>query len=317
MSWPKADAPAIDVERWAGAWMVVLSALCFSAKAIFAKLAYRYGVDPSTVLTLRMACALPFFAGVVWRARRADARLSARDHGQLFLLGAAGYYLASLFDFLGLAYVSASLERLILFLYPTIVIAMRASFHRERASWRLLGALLMSYGGVALVVWRDRVSEGPQVWLGSGLVFAGAVAYAFYLSFSPRLIERYGSLRVTRHVLVVACVCVLVQFALEREWSRLVQPWQVYALAAATGLVATVLPAFLLAAGVRRLGASRASLLGSVGPVATLLLAHWVLGEPLTSLALVGSALVLAGVLLVTVDPSSAGAQEAARASSD
>lgn len=280
-----------------GVLMVLTSAVCFSAKAVFAKVAYRYGADPSTVLTLRMAFALPFFAlGLLGNPAPGAPPMVSRERLQLFALGSFGYYAASLFDFMGLAYVSAGLERLILFLYPTIVILLKALFHRERISSRVWQALALSYGGVGMVVWSDRLAYGPDVALGSVLVFLGAVAYAFYLAFSQELIMRHGSARVTSHVLVVACLCALLQFALQGNYARLQQPWPVYALCAATGLLATVLPAFLLTAGIRRMGASRASLVGTIGPVSTLLLAYWLLDEHVTLLQLAGSSLVLLGV---------------------
>ncbi len=279
--------------------MVMVSAVCFSAKAVFAKLAYRYGADAGTVLALRMAFALPFFVGAnLLAARRLRARpLARRERALLFALGSAGYYLASYFDFLGLQYVSAGVERLILFLYPTLVVLMNAAFHGERVGRRTVGALVLSYAGVGLVVWGDRPASGPGLALGCGLVFLGALAYAFYLSFSQPLIARHGSSRVTGQVLIVACLCAIAHFAAGAKFERLRQPWQVIALCAATGVVATVLPAFLLTAGIERLGASRASVIGTLGPVATLLLAHWVLDEPLTALQGVGAALVIVATL--------------------
>ncbi|MDB4973172.1 MAG: hypothetical protein JWN48_1513 [Myxococcaceae bacterium] len=280
--------------------MVLSSAILFSAKAIFAKLAYRYGADATTVLTFRMALALPFFSLGLFTPREPnEPRVSPREWLSLLALGSFGYYLASLFDFMGLTYVSAGLERLILFLYPTIVILLNVVFHRERPSPRLWQALLLSYGGVGLVVWSDRLSGGANVALGSTLVFLGAIAYAFYLSFSQRLIMRHGSTRVTSHILVVACCCSIAQFALAGDYQRLAQPWQVYVLCAATAVPSTVVPAFLLTAGIKRLGASHASLLGTVGPVSTLLFAYWFLDEPVTLLQVVGSALVLLGVFRV------------------
>lgn len=289
----------------AGALMVVLSALCFAAKAIFAKLAYRQGADPTLVLALRMGFALPFFALAALRpGGPLETPLDWRAYLRLLVLGSVGYYLASLLDFMGLAYVSAGLERLILFLYPTIVIAFNAAFYRERVGKRLLQAVLLGYSGVGLVVWSDRVTGGKHVALGSVLVFLGAIAYAFYLSGSQSLIMRYGSTRVTSHALVVACLCAISHFLLARGYPELLaQPREVILLAAATGLIATVLPAFLLTAGIKRLGASKASLLGTIGPVSTLLLAYWFLDEPVTWLQIAGSVLVLLGVFRVSQAP--------------
>jgi drug/metabolite transporter (DMT)-like permease len=285
----------------AGLLMVLASAVCFSAKAIFAKLAYRYGADPTTVLTLRMAFALPFFlVGLLQKPEPGAEPIGPSEWLKLLALGSLGYYLAALLDFMGLAYVSAGLERLILFLYPTMVILLNTVFHRERISARLWQAMALSYGGVGLVVWSDQLSGGSDVALGAGLVFLGAVAYACYLAFSLPLIMRFGSKRVTSHVLVVACACALAQFALANDPARLWQPWQVIALCAACGVFATVVPAFLLTAGMRRLGASRASLLGTIGPVSTLLMAYWFLDEPITWLQVAGSGLVLLGVWRVS-----------------
>lgn len=286
----------------AGALMVVVSAICFSTKAIFAKLAYRYGADASTVLTLRMVFAVPFFALAAYATsqRPTSAPFTRRELQQLLVLGSVGYYLAALFDFLGLKYVTAGLERLILFLYPTIVILMNALYYKERLTKRTLQALLLCYGGVGLVVWSDRLTGGTNVALGSTLVFAGAVAYAYYLAFTQPILKRHDSIRVTSFVLVIAGLCVFTQFALEMDYARLKQPWQVYALSAANGIVATVIPALLLGAGMKRLGASKGSLIGTVGPVSTLLLAYVVLDEPLTLVQVVGSVLVLMGVWMVS-----------------
>jgi drug/metabolite transporter (DMT)-like permease len=286
---------------YAGTVMVLVSAVCLSAKAIFAKLAYRHGVDPTTLLALRAAVSLPFFAllGLRSSAQPTAIPLLPRERVQLFLLGSAGYYLASLLDFVGLQYVSAGLERLILFLYPTLVIGLNMLFYRERPNRNLLDAVVLSYGGVGLVVWNDRATGSSNVALGSLFVFFSAVAYAGYISFSQPLIVKHGSTRVTGHILSVTCLCAIAQFLVQGELSRLQQPWQVFALSSAIGLLATVLPAFLLTAGMKRLGTSKASLLGTVGPVSTLFLAAWFLDEPITLLQVSGSALVILGILRV------------------
>ena len=285
-----------------GALMVMVSAVCFSAKAIFAKLAYRYGADASTVLGLRMAFSLPFFALAAYYGgqKPGAAPFTRRELTTLVLLGSAGYYLASALDFQGLTLISAGLERLILFLYPTLVILLNALLRGERITARIARALALSYGGVALVVWSDRLVGGSDVTLGSALIFASAIAYSGYLVFSQPLILRHGSTRVTSCALVITALCALLQFFATKDLEQLRQPWQVIALCVATALVATVVPAFLLAAGMKRLGTSRASLIATVGPVSTLLLAYWFLNEPLTVIQVVGSCLVLVGVWLVS-----------------
>jgi drug/metabolite transporter (DMT)-like permease len=285
-----------------GAAMVMFSAVCFSAKAIFAKLAYRHGADASTVLALRMAFALPFFAAAGWLSSRrgAAAGFARSDWLRLALLGSAGYYLASWLDFRGLMLISAGLERLILFIYPTFVVLFNAVQHGEPITRRIGLALLLCYGGVLLVVWSDHLAGGSDVVLGSALVLLSAVAYTGYLVYSQPLVLKHGSVRVTSWIMVAMTACAFAQFALEQRWDRLEQPRQVLWLGLLTGIVATVIPAFLLAAGMKRLGTSRAALIATVGPVSTLLLAYWFLDEPVTPLQVLGSALVLLGVWMVS-----------------
>jgi drug/metabolite transporter (DMT)-like permease len=285
-----------------GAAMVMLSAVCFSAKAIFAKLAYRHGADASTVLALRMAFALPFFATAGWLSGRGDAaaRFARNDWLRIALVGSAGYYLASWLDFRGLMLISAGLERLILFIYPTFVVLFNAVQRGEPITRRIGLSLVLCYGGVLLVVWSDHLAGGSDVVLGSALVLLSAVAYTGYLVYSQPLVLEHGSVRVTSWIMVAMTICAFAQFALEQRWARLEQPRQVLWLGLLTGIVATVIPAFLLAAGMKRLGTSRAALIATVGPVSTLLLAYWFLDEPVTALQLLGSALVLLGVWMVS-----------------
>jgi drug/metabolite transporter (DMT)-like permease len=291
--------------------MVMLSAVCFSAKAIFAKLAYRHGADASTMLSLRMAFSLPFFAVAGWiGGQRPGARRFTRSEQlRLLLLGSAGYYLASWLDFQGLTLVSAGLERLILFVYPTLVVMLNVALGLERVTARIGAALSLCYGGVLLVVWSDHLAGGSDVALGSTLIFLSAVAYTGYLVGSQPLSLRHGSVRVTAWIMVAMSLCAFAQFALENRWQRLSLPWPVYLLGMLTGVVATVVPAFLLAAGMKRLGTSRASLIATVGPVATLLLAYWLLDEPITAIQIVGSALVLLGVWMVSQRRGTAAAE--------
>ncbi|HEX6245775.1 MAG TPA: DMT family transporter, partial [Polyangiales bacterium] len=271
-----------------GALMVMLSAVCFSAKAIFAKLAFRYGADATTMLALRMAFSLPFFAaaGLATGQRGLAQPFTRNECFKLALLGSAGYYLASWLDFQGLTLVSAGLERLILFVYPTLVVLLNVALGLERITPRIGAALMLCYGGVLLVVWSDHLAGGSDVALGTTLIFLSAVAYAGYLVGSQPLALRHGSVRVTAWIMVAMSVCAFAQFAIENRWQRLALPWQVYVLGLLTGVVATVVPAFLLAAGMKRLGTSRASLIATVGPVSTLLLAYWFLDEPITAIQL-------------------------------
>jgi drug/metabolite transporter (DMT)-like permease len=288
--------------------LVLAAATGFATKAIFVKLAYAYGVDPVTLLALRMLFALAFLV-VFWTATalrrtppdddRPRAPLTRRDVAHLIVLGLLGYWASSLLDFLGLRYISASLERLILFLYPTFVVLLSAALLRRRIDRRSRWALLLSYVGIALVLSHDLRAAQPNVWLGGALVFASTLTYSLYLVGQGEVVRRLGPRRLSDAVIAVSSVAVLVQFALTRPLAALHLPAPVLAYGAAMGLVSTVLPIRWLAAGIERVGAGRAALVSSIGPVLTIALGVIVLGERLTTLQVVGALLVIGGVIVV------------------
>jgi len=280
-----------------------LAAIGFSGKAILVKLAYRYGTDAETLLALRMAFSLPFFIAMAWfSTRRASTALTLRDGVWLFGLGLFGYYLASYLDFLGLHYISAGLERLILFVYPTLVVLLSALFLGQPLTRRILGALALCYAGITLAVAHDLRLAGSarDIALGGGLVFGSALAYALYLLGNGKVVGRLGAGRVTAFASIVACLLALGQFLLLRPFAALAQPWPVYALALTMALFATVLPVWLVSEAIRRLGAGPVALTGSLGPVVTLLLGWLLLDETIGGAQLAGAALVIAGVTIMT-----------------
>lgn len=289
---------------------MILSAVGFATKAIFVKLAYRHGVDAITLLALRMLFAQAFLV-VFWLARAsrraatdasAGPRLARRDLWRLIGLGLLGYYLSSLLDFLGLTYISAALERLILFLYPTLVVLFSALLLGRGISRRTWIALAACYLGIALVVGGDLGAPVHHLWLGVGLVFASTITYSLYLVGHGELVRRLGPLRVSDLVTTASSTAVVLQFLVMRPLSVLAQPAPVLGYAAVMGLVATILPIYLLAAGIARIGAGRAAMLSSVGPVVTIALGVLVLGERLAPMQVVGAACVIAGVTLVARD---------------
>jgi len=282
--------------------MAIAGAVLFSSKAIVAKLSYRYGVDALVVIGLRMLLSLPFFAAVSFyqmrQARRGRiARLTRCDGLLVVLLGCIGYYLSSYLDFLGLQYISAGLERLILFLSPTFVLLMTALFLKRVITPRQWLALALSYGGVVLVFIQDLSFGGDQVLLGCALVLCAALTYALYLLASGELLRRIGASRLVAYAMTVSSVVTLAHFLLARSWQGLVQVRAVYELAFVHAVFQTVVPVFLTMWAVARIGAPLASQLGMMGPVSVLFLAHWLLDEPITSLQLLGTVVVLAGVL--------------------
>lgn len=289
-----------------GAVYAFLAAVGFSAKAVLVKLAYSYSVDAVTLLTLRMLFSLPFFLFLaVWSANSKDAiSLSTREWVNIVLLGLLGIYLASLLDFLGLTYITASLERLVVFLYPTLVVILSAFIFKRRIAGSIVFALVFCYGGIALVFAQDVSVDQKDVILGGGLVFASVLAYAIYLVSVGHLIARLGTARFTSYAMTVSSMAAIVHFGIINPGGALIQPLPVYGLALIMALFATVLPALMLSEGIRLIGVDRASIIGSFGPVATLLLAYLFLGEVMTLMQMFGAALVLVGVVFISLQKS-------------
>lgn len=289
-----------------GIVLAVLAALGFSFKAIFVKLAYAVPqavpVDSVTLLALRMAFSVPVFAWVGWRASRALAPLPRRDWLAVVALGLLGYYGSSILDFMGLQYITASLERLILFTYPTLTILIGVLFMGKRASRREMGALLLSYAGIGLAFAHDLHIAGDTraVLIGAGFVFGSAVSYAFYQAGSEPAIRRLGAARFTALAMLVSTGATLLHFGVSQPAGALVQPTPVYLHALGMALFSTVLPVFMTSAAIRRIGAAKTALIGTLGPVLTIFFGCWILDEPLSWPQMAGAALVLAGVLLIS-----------------
>ena len=291
-----------------GVAFALLAAVGFSAKAILVKLAYLDGVDAVTLLALRMAFSMPFFIGVaLWSKRQHAAPFDAHDWMLVLALGLIGYYLSSFLDFLGLQYISAGLERLILFLYPTLTVMLTAMLYKRAIGRMTLAAMAISYAGIVLVFLHDAgIKQGGSVVLGATLVFASTLSYSVYLVGAGHAIARIGTLRFTAYAMVVASVASLLQFGVMRPLSSLDLPLRVYELSIAMAIFSTVLPVFLLSFAIRRIGSGSASLIGSVGPVSTIYMAYVILGERISLLQIAGSALVLAGVLVISLSSKSA-----------
>jgi drug/metabolite transporter (DMT)-like permease len=251
----------------------------------------------------------PFFVAMAWWCGRAAGAkpIGARDARLLVALGFVGYYLSSLLDFIGLQYVTAALERLVLFLYPTIVVVLSALFLAQPVTRRAAVALALSYAGIALAVWHDiRVTgDAGATALGASLVFGGALGYATYLVAAGGIIVRLGSSRFIAWAMLASTAFIVAQFALTRSLSALNVPPKVHALTLAMAVFCTVLPTWMIAESVRRIGASTSSLIGSLGPMFTLGFGALLLDEPINALQLCGVALVLAGVMLVSRGPRS------------
>ncbi len=284
----------------AGLMIAITGAILFSTKAIVAKLIYRYHVDAVTLIAFRMMFSLPFFAMIALWQMRLGASLSVRDRWRLVGLGLIGYYASSFLDFLGLQYISAGLERLILFLTPSFVLLVSVLFLRKSISRIEWMALAASYSGIVLVFLHDLKIGGANVVLGAVLVLGAALFYAFYLISSGELVNRIGSLRLVSYAMCVSSVACIVQFFLLRPVSMLVQPHPVYWLSLINAIFCTILPVIMTMVAVERIGAATASQAGMIGPVSTLFLGALLLDEPITQWQLGGTALVLAGIFLLS-----------------
>lgn len=289
-----------------GITLAVLAALGFSIKAIFIKLAYAVPqpvpVEAVTLLSLRMIFSLPAFVWVGFQSSRSAPALSRRDWMALVVLGMLGYYGASIFDFIGLRYISAGLERLILFTYPTLTILIGVLFLGKRLLRREVGALVLSYLGIGLAFAHDIRFSGAtsNVLTGAFFVFASSLTYALYLSGSAPMIQRLGSARFTALAMIISTLATILHFLITQPLSAFVQPLPVYAYGVAMALVSTVLPVFMLSAAIRRIGSSKTVLIGTLGPVLTIFFGWWLLNEPISLAQMAGTGLVLAGVLLVS-----------------
>jgi len=287
-----------------GPLLAILAALGSSVKAIFIKLAYREAsVDSVTLLALRMVFSAPFFMAAAWYASRGQPALTRRDWFQLATLGFVGFYLASFLDFWGLEYISVGLERLILYTYPALVVVLGALFTGKTVGRREMGALALAFAGVALAFWADirpATGNATAIWAGSAAVLGASLAYAIYVVGIGEMLLRFGSLRLTDYVITLSSFFVLGHFFATHPARQLIQPASIYWLAFAMAILSTVIPIFFTSEAVRRIGAARVSIIGFLGPVATIALGYWILGEPISAEQSVGTALVVAGVALVS-----------------
>jgi drug/metabolite transporter (DMT)-like permease len=299
-------AASVPINRDAilGVIFALLAAVGFSAKAILVKLAYLDHVDAITLLALRMAFAVPFFIGVaVWARMRHAVPLNRHEWLLVLVLGLIGYYLSSLLDFLGLQYVTAGMERLVLFLYPTMTVIIMAVLYRRPIGSKMIAAMALSYAGIAMVFLHDvGAKEGGSIVLGASLVFLSTLSYSTYLVGAGHAIARIGATRFTAYAMIVASAACLLQFFALRPMSALELPLRVYELSLAMAVLSTVLPVFLLAYAIRRIGSDTTSLIGSIGPVSTILMAYVFLHESLSLLQIFGSSLVLVGVLMISMN---------------
>ena len=296
---PHSQRPALS-----GLLLAAAGAIAFSGKAIIVKLSYLHGVDAVTVIMYRMLFALPFFIAMgLWAERQAIARvnpLTRRDVIDIVGLGFVGYYLSSYLDFLGLQYITASLERLILYLNPTLVVLLGWAVYKKPIHPIRMWAMAISYSGVLLVFSHELSFAGSNVALGGSLVLGSAVSYAVYLLYSGQLVQRIGALRLVGWATSVACVCCIAQFVVLRPLSAAHVPVEVLWLGVLNAVACTVAPVLMVMMAIERIGAALTAQTGMIGPMSTIALGVLLLDEPLNIWIGVGTFLVVSGVFIVS-----------------
>lgn len=287
----------------AGFIITFTGSMLFSTKAIIIKKAFAgTHIDALSLLTLRMVFSLPFYAGAVWLAYRKAvyAKFTKKQWRQIIALGLFGYYISSLFDFLGLQYISAGLERLILFLYPSFCVLINAFYFRQKINRIQLWALLLTYAGMVIAYYGEMKVDvnNPHFFLGGFLVFICSITYAVYIVGSGRMVPQVGVTKFTAYAMLSATTAIFIHYLLRGDYTLLNVKTELWVYGLLLGIIATVIPSFLISAGLKRIGSNNAAIISSIGPVSTILQAHFILGERIFTEQVIGTMLVIAGVLL-------------------
>ncbi|GAA4970986.1 DMT family transporter [Algibacter aquimarinus] len=288
---------------WFGIGLGVLGIVLFSSKAVMVKLAYTYDVDVISILLLRMVFSFPFYVVIAYLYRNQNKSIETekRDYAWVFFFGFIGYYLASYFDFVGLTYIKASLERIILFLYPTIVLLLNKVFLKQPITKIQAGAIVLTYFGIVLAFFDELHISGAGTITGGIFILLSALTYASYLVGSGWLIPKFGVMKFTAYAMLVSCVCVFIHYSLFSETDIFSYSWEVYALGFLIAVFATVIPSFLVSASIKMISSSNFAIVAGIGPISTIVLAAIFLNERLTLLQLFGALVVIVGILLVSL----------------
>lgn len=283
-----------------GLTLAMLGAIAFSGKAIIVKLGYRYEVDAVTLLMYRMLFALPVFLLMAWWSGRGQPPLARKDWLGIVGLGFSGYYLASYLDFAGLAYITAALERLTLYLSPTLVVLLGWVIYRRGITWMQFGGMLLSYCGVLLVFGHEVGAQGSDAAWGSLLVLGSALSYAIYLVYSGEMVKRLGSLRLVGWASSVACFFCIAHFLSTHPLSAMQVAPEVLWLSLLNSAVCTVAPVLMVMMAIERIGAGMTAQVGMIGPLSTILMGVWLLDEQLNAWMVAGTSLVMLGIFVFT-----------------
>ena len=285
-----------------GILLGILGIVLFSSKAVMVKLAYQYQVDALSILFLRMLFSFPFYLviAVFYSKQENPGVIVKNDYVWLAFFGMVGYYLSSYFDFVGLVYIKASLERIILFLYPTLILIFNKLFLKKPISFTQAIAIFLTYIGIVITFWGEVVISGSDTYLGSFFILLCAITYATYLVGSGWLIPKFGVVKFTAYAMLISCICVFIHYGLFSKISLFSYSWQVYVLGFLIAIFATVIPSFLVSESINRISSSNFAVIAGFGPISTIILAGIFLNERLTLLQLFGALVVIFGILLVS-----------------
>lgn len=289
--------------RTTGFLLAISGTALFSLKSIFIKLAYLQGLDADSVLMLRMAFALPVYLLIMfWLYRKHSGypqNLSA-NLPKIIFLGFIGYFLSSWLDLKGLEFISAQLERLTLFSYPILVAVLGAMFFKTPLTKNIIASLVITYAGIWLVFNQELSVSGSDTGYGTLLVFLAALSYSLYVLMGKKLIHQVGSLWFTSIAMTVSSIFVLLYYAMLFDYSSLSVTNMAWLWVILLAIFSTVIPSFMLAEAIAKIGPAQTGVIGTLGPVVTILLAVWFLKEPFTLYHAAGIALVIAGVTVLS-----------------
>jgi drug/metabolite transporter (DMT)-like permease len=288
-------------KQYLGVFLGICSAACFSTKAIMVKYAYMYGADTVFILFLRLFFSLPLYLLLAYiYSKNTITPITKKQWMWIILLGIIGYYISSLFDFIGLKYITASLERLILFIYPTLIVVLNTILFGSKLQRKDYLALALTYIGIFFIYSGNTESTTENLIIGSVLVFACALTYAFYIVGTGRMIPIVGAQRYTAYVMIVSTVSVIIHQGIANGIPDFIHaPTPVLWIGFAMAIVATVIPSLTLAQSIKLIGTEKSSIIATLGPVFTIALAHYFLKEPFTITQAIGTAFIITGVWIV------------------
>ncbi len=290
---------------WLGIVIGVLGVVLFSSKAVMVKIAYQYHVDAISILLLRMLFSFPFYIVIAYLYRnKSKTQKTTKDWLWLVFFGVVGYYLASYFDFVGLVYIKASLERIILFLYPTIVLILNKLFLKQRITTPQLIAIALTYLGIVIAFWDEVNVSGEGTIIGGVLILLSALTYASYLVGSGWLIPKFGVVQFTAYAMLVSCISVFAHYSITNQVNLFNFSFEVYVLGFLIAVFATVIPSFLVSASIKMISSSNYAIIAGVGPISTIILATIFLEERLTFIQLIGALVVISGIAFISLKKS-------------